>query len=271
MKCKICDSLSEKIFEKTILQKYNTGYYKCTQCNFIQTEDPFWLKEAYASAITSLDIGLLYRNNYLKKEISKIIDCCFPKANMMIDYAGGYGVFVRLMRDAGYNFYRQDNYCKNIFAEHFDITDTPTKKFDLVTAFEVLEHFNDPLNEIEAILKYADNAIFTTEIAPKDNQDIENWWYIAQETGQHIAFYSEDTMEIIAKKFNKYYYTKDKTLHLFTSQRLEDYKINYVFRNIEIKTSFFGLIKKKIKFKIKRDSLLQDDYQYVKSLLNSKQ
>jgi hypothetical protein len=91
---------------------------------YVQTENPYWLEEAYNSAITSLDIGLLKRNNYLVKEISPIIDCCFPEASTMLDFAGGYGAFVRLMRDEGYNFYRQDVYCDNLFTKHFDITDS---------------------------------------------------------------------------------------------------------------------------------------------------
>src|SRR5262245_33277870 len=138
MKCKICNSPSEEIFRKIVLQKYDVGYYKCTECSFVQTQEVTWLEEAYQSAITSLDIGLLSRNIHLKEVISKIIDCCFPEAKTMLDYAGGYGTFTRLMRDKGYNFYNQDDYCENIFAKHFDIKDANQKKFDLVTGFEVL-------------------------------------------------------------------------------------------------------------------------------------
>jgi len=38
-------------------------------------------------------------------------------------------VYVRLMRDEGYNFYRQDVYCENIFAKSFDVEDLKEKKF----------------------------------------------------------------------------------------------------------------------------------------------
>ena len=78
MDCKICNNPTEKIFEKTILQKYRSAYYKCSSCAFVQTDNPIWLSEAYESAITSLDIGLLSRNIYLQNEVSAIIDSVFP-------------------------------------------------------------------------------------------------------------------------------------------------------------------------------------------------
>ena len=270
MECKICNSKSEKIFEKVILQKYKTGYYKCISCEFIQTDEPTWLSEAYNNAITSLDIGLLYRNNILARDVSKIIDCCFPEAKKMLDFAGGYGNFVRLMRDIGYDFYRQDTYCENIFAKHFDITDINETKFDIVTGFEVLEHLQNPLTEIEAIFKYSENAVFSTDLIPKTNKEIENWVYIAQETGQHISFYSTKAMQIIADKFNKNYYCKDNNLHIFTPKIFNKSQINFAFVGITKKSYLFGLLKKNIKkYRIKRQSFQERDYLFLKKILNS--
>ena len=270
MNCKICNSPSEKIFEKVVLQKYNTGYYKCTSCDFVQTDEPTWLAEAYDSAITSLDIGLLYRNNILTEDVSKMIDCCFPEAKIMLDFAGGYGNFVRLMRDIGFNFYRQDTYCENLFAKHFDITDIKETKFDVVTGFEVLEHLQNPLAEIEAIFKYSENAIFSTDLIPNTNQEIENWIYIAQETGQHIAFYSPKAMQIIAAKFGKNYYCKDNHLHIFTPKTFDKEQINFAIKGITRKRYLFGLIKKRIKkYRIRRESLQEKDYLFLKKMLNS--
>ncbi|WP_309608866.1 class I SAM-dependent methyltransferase [Flavobacterium sp.] len=268
--CKICNSISEKIFEKIVLQKYNSSYYRCSQCSFVQTDEPIWLKEAYNQAITSLDIGLPKRNFYFSNEIKKIIDSCFPESKNFLDYAGGYGLFVRLMRDLGFDFYRQDDYCENLFANHFDINDINTKKFDVVTAFEVFEHFNNPLEEIEKIFNYSDNVIFSTEISPENNQEIENWWYITQETGQHIAFYSKKAMEIIAEKFNKNYYSKNGSLHLLTSKKLNTEQIDFAFNDITIyEKKYFWSKRQHLNFTVSRESLLDKDFQYVKNILNN--
>ncbi len=268
MICKICDQPTEKIFEKLVLQKYNVGYHQCTSCSFVQTDEPFWLQEAYQSAITSFDIGLIARNNYLSREIPPIIDACFPESDKMIDFAGGYGIFVRLMRDQGYPFFRQDDYCDNLFAKHFDVADAGTKKFDLVTGFEVLEHFSNPLQEIERAFHYSDHAIFSTDLIPKD-QSIEDWIYIAKETGQHIAFYSEKTMQLIAEKFNKNYYNKNGHLHIFTTKVFTEEQISYGINNIFIQRNIFGIKKLIKKFRNNRTQLQNHDYHIIKKILNS--
>ena len=270
MKCKICESESTKIFEKVVLLKYDVNYYKCDNCSFVQTDEPFWLEEAYQSAITSLDIGILVRNNYLVHEVSKIIDSCFLETKKMLDYAGGYGLFVRLMRDKGYDFYRQDVYCENLFANYFDVTNSKKTKFDIVTGFEVLEHFSNPLKEIEEIFSYSENAIFSTDIIPDNNSDIENWVYISQETGQHIAFYSPKAMQIIAQKFKKNYYCKNKNIHIFTTKILTEKQLELYDNEHTIKKKFFGLKKKKVKKqRIYRESYQQRDYELIKQIINS--
>ncbi|KQT15250.1 hypothetical protein ASG31_15070 [Chryseobacterium sp. Leaf404] len=266
MNCKICSSHSEKIFSKKILLKYDTSYYQCTHCGFIQTDTPFWLEEAYNNAITSLDIGILKRNNELVQTIPKFIDTFFPKSKKYLDFAGGYGIFVRLMRDLGYEFYRQDMYCENIFSKHFDITDTDVTQFDVVTAFEVFEHLENPLKEIEDILKFGDNLIFSTDLVPQ-NGNIENWIYIASETGQHIAFYTEKALQIIAGKFGKKYYRK-KNYHIFSAEEFSQEQIDYAFHDISKYRKFFGLKKRRLNFRIERDGFLEKDYAKIQQILH---
>ena len=62
MSCKICTKSLHELFEAQLLGKYQSKYYQCANCGFIQTEDPYWLEEAYASAITNLDLGYATRN-----------------------------------------------------------------------------------------------------------------------------------------------------------------------------------------------------------------
>lgn len=268
MQCKICSSNSNKIFEKTILNKYPTNYYQCDNCKFIQTDTPFWLDESYSSAITSLDLGLLSRNLVLKDEVARIIDCCFPDAKTMLDYAGGYGVLVRLMRDNGFNFYRQDPYCENIFAKGFDVTDISIQKFDVVTAFEVFEHFADPIPEIEKIFELSDFVIFSTDLVPEDIKT-EDWWYISPEIGQHVAFYSKETMDFLAKKYNKNYYYKEKNIHVLTSKVFNESQIDYLFRAHVPKNRILNKLKRKINYSVSRKTLLWEDYDNIKNKLFS--
>ena len=231
MICKICGGNSLPIHQAVVLGKYKVDYFKCGDCNFIQTQKPTWLDEAYQNAITSLDIGLVNRNLYLVKETPAILDLCFPKAVKFLDYGGGFGLYVRMMRDEGYNFFRQDYFCENIFAKHFDVTDLPDgTSFDLVTAFEVFEHLEDPIQEIEKMLNYSKNILFSTVISPEASAEFKDWWYVSPETGQHISFYSLKSLQYIAQKFNLNFYSNGINLHLLSSNKITDSIVAKCFR-----------------------------------------
>jgi 2-polyprenyl-3-methyl-5-hydroxy-6-metoxy-1,4-benzoquinol methylase len=258
MQCKICGSSSEKLFSSLTLHKYQVDYFKCSSCGFIQTEEPYWLEEAYSSAITSLDIGLIDRNLQLLPVTQSIVKLFYHTAKKFIDYGGGYGMFVRMMRDKGFDFYRQDLYCDNLFAKGFDVSDLAAKHtFELLTAFEVFEHLVDPAGEVEKMLEYSPDIFFTTSIYP-EGQDLKEWWYLTPETGQHIALYSHKALAHLAEKNGMYYYTAHNTYHLFSKHKISAKLFSYAFR------PKFQLVLNKVK--PNPASLLQKDYNHISSI-----
>jgi 2-polyprenyl-3-methyl-5-hydroxy-6-metoxy-1,4-benzoquinol methylase len=263
MNCKICHSNTRPVHSELILNKYKSSYYKCENCAFIQTDPTHWLGEAYASAITHLDIGLLQRNLYLLENVPRIIHFLFPQSVRFIDYGGGYGVFVRLMRDAGFNFFRYDIYCENLFAKHFDYEDSGRSKFDVLTSFEVFEHLEDPLTEIKKMFELSDSIIFSTHLAPDSVDEFKNWWYLAPQTGQHIAFYHRKTFEYIAGLLNCNYYTNNTNLHVLTRNTYSKQQVDNAFELI--KPSFLKKWFDK-EASYQRPSLLQSDFEYIKNL-----
>lgn len=256
--CKICNGNTDVLFKARILGKYETDYLKCTQCGFVQIENPFWIEEAYTSAITNLDIGLISRNLYMSTKTELIIRAFFNPDKEFLDYGGGYGMFVRLMRDKGFNFFRYDTYCDNLFANKFDFSDNiNSDKYELVTSFEVFEHLVNPLVEIEKILTYSNSILFSTELLPKVSINSEKeWWYFAPETGQHIAFYTENTLKGIANFFNLNIYSFDNSLHLLTPQTISKFRL---------KLLNYRLYRCYIKVKQKKESLLQTDFNSIRS------
>ena len=258
MNCRICNTISVELTTKKVLAKYTVKYYQCPNCKFIQTEDPHWLNEAYDNAITKLDIGLVYRNEYLVPIVSTIINLFYKDKGPYLDYGGGYGLFVRMMRDRGFDFYRFDIYCENLFAKHFDLTDLATNsKFGLITAFEVFEHLIDPISEVEKMLQHGSNILFTTELQPDNSNELDNWWYFTPETGQHVSLYSKRSLELLAQKFQLHFYSKDN-IHLFSRSKLNsltyDLSMNNKFRYLQSKMH-------------KRESFLQKDFEKIKSSL----
>src|SRR5215217_3914908 len=195
MNCNICQNTSKELFKTTVLQKYSVQYYQCQSCRFIQTEEPYWLNEAYQSAITKLDVGLVYRNIHLADLAEKLLIKFFDFQGSFLDFAGGYGLFTRIMRDKGFNFYHTDPFCRNVFAEYFDLSClSGDHVFEMVTAFEVLEHLSNPVDEIRDMARYSDNLLFTTDLQPQNIGNIKEWNYLSFETGQHISFYNEKSL-----------------------------------------------------------------------------
>jgi hypothetical protein len=223
MICKICGFEAHNIFSTTILNKYeNIKYFHCSNCEFLQTEDPFWLNEAYTDAILQQDTGLLTRNNSLAKTSAILIYFLFNKNGKFVDLGGGYGIFTRLMRDIGFDFYWSDPYSKNIIARGFEYSSDNADNVELVTCFDCFEHFNDPIYEIEKIFKISTNVIFTTNLLPNPVPEPNSWWYYAVEGGQHISFYREKTLEFIAKKYNLHFHSF-WGVHLFSKKKINKY------------------------------------------------
>jgi hypothetical protein len=176
--------------------------------------------------------------------ISAIIKNWFNSDGKFIDYGGGYGLLVRMMRDRGYNYYRQDIYCENLFAESFDILDVPDFEAELVTSFEVFEHLLNPVQELEKMLSLGKSVLFSTNVQPFDNVTPESWWYFTPQTGQHISLYSRDSLKALALKFGVNYYWNDNNIHLFTKKNIN----NTIFRFVtdpRINKWYYRIIKHK--------------------------
>ena len=120
MTCKICTQQPKQIFKGKILNKYDINYFYCEHCGFLQTEEPYWLEEAYNESINVSDTGYMQRNINLSQKLTILLALFFDKNGKFLDYAGGYGVFVRMMRDIGFDFYWDDKYTTNLFARGFE-------------------------------------------------------------------------------------------------------------------------------------------------------
>jgi len=218
IKCKICGSHSQIFDSATVLYKYVVNYYHCSVCGFVQTNEPHWLEEAYSEAIAAMDTGIVSRN------ISNANNLCFLMKfipnGVCMDFGGGSGMLTRLMRDYGFDFYHYDKYAKNEFARGFEAD--LNKKYALITAFENFEHYVNPMEEIDCLLKNTDVLFFSTELVAPNPQLINDWWYYAPQTGQHISFYSYDTLSFIAKKHNCHLLSNGFNLHFLTKQPLRE-------------------------------------------------
>ncbi len=217
--CSICGAAMAVVHQATVLGKYRVSYFYCESCGFLRTERPYWLEEAYSSAIAASDTGLLRRNLHMSQTLASVLFLAFrdKRKGQWLDYAGGYGMLARLMRDKGFDFYWSDKHADNIFASGFGHNDGMT--YDGVTAIEVLEHTVNPMAFLAELLRLSRTrtVIVTTEVCPSPPPRPEDWWYYGLNTGQHISFFQERTLKTMAHRL-EVKYLRAGGLHIFSEK-----------------------------------------------------
>jgi hypothetical protein len=224
MSCPICNSTMALAFSAKVMEQYDARFDYCDRCGFMRVRNPTWLAEAYADAITLTDTGLVMRNLAVAQKLSAVLYAVIGERGQGIynDAAGGYGLLARLMRDYGFDFFWSDKYCENLFARGFEYA--PERgACKGVTAVEVMEHVEDPLEFVTSTLAEtrADTFIFTTELFAGPPPDPQDWWYYCFDTGQHIAFYQKRTLEHLASTLGMKFSTGGG-IHVFSRVSLNE-------------------------------------------------
>lgn len=252
MNCRLCAAPIDRSFTTANLIGRNISYFDCPICNYVQTEDPTWLDEAYASPINVSDTGILARNYANVGLVLATLSILNKPNGRIVDCAGGYGILVRLLRDRGVDAFWSDPYCQNLLAVGFEYTNVKytNERPELVTAFEAFEHFANPMLEVEKLFTLAPNLLISTELIATPAPALDEWWYYGLDHGQHIGFFRLQTLQFIAKKFRKYLVTDGVGCHLFT-----DDPINSLSWNLKIRIArrFPFLYGRKLKSKIWTD------------------
>lgn len=194
--CRLCNGALSYQFTRTVLKRHSIKYYLCKQCLSLQTETPYWINEAYLSNLAALDTGAAQRN--IRNFVISICVSWATKSKNIIDLGGGDGLLCRLLRDYNLNCFCIDKYAKPTYALSYDKPNFSTP--DLVTGFEVIEHFQQPLIELGSIFHLEPKFILLSTGIYKHQG--ANWWYLTPDTGQHIFFYSKKALAWIAKHFN---------------------------------------------------------------------
>lgn len=211
-------------FYAEVLGKYQVQYEVCNTCGYLRTPDPYWLDEAYTSAIAQTDTGLVARNIAIARKLAGVLYWVLNERGngRYLDAAGGYGMLTRLMRDLGFDFYWNDKHCNNLLALGFDYRQS-YGTCRVVTAIEVLEHVTNPVSFIEEIFAYsgADTLLFTTELYEGDPPEPDSWWYYAFSTGQHIGFFQRRTLVAIADRLGLSF-TSANGIHVLSKNKVNE-------------------------------------------------
>lgn len=211
--CPVCDSAMTYFDTATVLDKYTADYHRCSHCGLVATLEPTWLEEAYTHAIHDADAGLLRRAIRNAKLASAILSWEGLRGGRFLDWAAGYGTFVQLMRERQFDFWQHDDYATPAFAREF--VDDGTSRYDLITAFEVVEHLVDPRKELAHLAERTDRVLFTTETLPDPAPKVGDWWYYWPQVGQHITFHTPESLRILGESLGFQTTTNGRNWHLW--------------------------------------------------------
>lgn len=211
--CVICDHRAKLHFERRVLGKYLARYFHCTHCQCVFVADPHWLPEAYHHALNVFDTGAVARNVEWSKTLAAILFLHCGPEQRFVDFAGGYGLLARIMRDIGFDYFWEDRYAENLFARGFEANGDGA--FAAMSAFEVFEHLPHPVVDLAQLASRTDTIVFST-LLWANSPPRDDWWYYGFEHGQHVVFYSRRTLEVLAAKLNYHLVSNGTTLHVFT-------------------------------------------------------
>jgi hypothetical protein len=155
------------------------------------------------------------------------------------------------MRDKGFNFYWSDLHATNDYARGFESKEGST--YDFLTAFEVLEHLTDPIDDLSKLMSLSDNVFVSTCLVPQQAPPLHDWWYYVPTTGQHIAFYTAESLRILANRFGRNLLSVGP-YHLFTTQPKSSllYRLSNNFRIAGVVNRIY-----------RRPSLVDSDFQQM--------
>lgn len=210
--CRVCGAGAKHVFTRPLLGR-PVDYFECPRCGYLQTQFPDWLEAAYSRAINEVDTGIMRRNQDNVGRVLMTLAALGRVHGRVVDAAGGYGILVRLLRDAGVDAWWRDKYCENILARGFE---DDQQNADLLTVFEALEHLVEPLAEIRAMLERAPAVLASTELIAGTETPSEDWWYLGPEHGQHIGFFRVETLRWIATALDCNYERYGTSVHLFS-------------------------------------------------------
>ena len=252
--CGGCGTNCQPFDSGVVLGHIEVQYFRCPQCGLVRTEDPTWLDEAYSTPIASMDVGLLGRCLALA-DVTEAVVRTLSLRSRGLDWAGGYGVLTRLLRDRGLDFYHFDPYTKNIFAAGLE--GDPAEKWDVVTLFEVLEHLTDPITDLAPLCAASPVLLFTTEVLPDPAPRVGSWWYYALEGGQHVAFYTMASLAALADRLDRELVSDGRSIHALCVKGALPRQTREVIQRRRLSRRLLPLLRKTRP----TVSLLQDDFE----------
>jgi hypothetical protein len=195
MQCPLCSSNKITHFHRDKQREY----LQCTTCFLVFVPPEYHLsaieeKKEYDKHCNNVqDIG--YRN-FLNRLFIPMLDKIAPPPQLGLDFGCGPGPALAAM-------FEEANYKMECFDKfYFPDQTVLQKKYDFITATEVIEHLNNPYQELIRLwsLLNTDGTLGVMTKLVMNKERFASWHYIRDLT--HISFFSKGTFNYLAQQLN---------------------------------------------------------------------
>ncbi len=265
--CRLCGAIAQLRFSRDANDGDAVGYYQCAGCGSLETNPPAWLPDVYATSTSDASTPEL--DTYA---VERSLRCCrvvffvchlarlLNGTSKLLDWGGGPGLLVRLLRDTGIDAYNHDKYVRNHFAAGFERSDAD--RYDVITAIEVFEHFPNPASDIEPIFAMQPRGVLiSTSLYRGQGAD---WTYLGPAKSQHVFFYSAAALQWVADRHGYQLILLPNDISLFVARPLPRFcarLLNFLLSRERLTEVLFAAKKKW--------SRAYDDHQRLQGLAKS--
>ena len=228
--CPICSSvtcllppvdLNKNCEERRGLNLPDSGveiYYSyCPSCGFcfadsLHKKSPEWFKENVYNA-DYIIVDPEFENSRPVQNAKWLMQMLGNKKDVIshLDYGGGNGVLSKTLAENGWNSTSWD-------AFYDEERPLDSKKFNLITAFEVFEHVPDQqalMKNIVSLMNEESVFLFSTLLSDGNLRAGErpDWWYASPRNG-HISLHSQKSLGVLMMNYKLLIKTRNAGVHM---------------------------------------------------------
>jgi SAM-dependent methyltransferase len=213
-RCKICDKSAREVFSLPRNKKAghpipdepsDCSYYQCESCEFLFTlardaddqasiyDETYWANQDpdWSGRVCETLRLVLLSNSLLQKR---------PDQLEILDFGCGMGCFVDIARRSLQLKAWGTDLIRPKFGVDYFLPTLDGRRYDVVTACEVIEHLPDPMAMFRTIRSHLKSpGVFAFQTAQWDPSLGRSWWYLGPHNG-HISLQSRGSLDYAARR-----------------------------------------------------------------------